>query len=186
MLTKPMKDTENNKELWKLDLVLVDENGASYEFKDKIGNKVKSLDRAKAAGLIVKDASNSIPGQYIKIKREKKTRVDPETKETKVTQQPKVSMSNGTDLNGKLVGNGSLVSVRFTAIPISKNPAYKGKSSAYLNSVTVYSLVEYVKAMQEDNIEFSDEYIKDAQKTDAVDSNKKVVVDGDDVIELED
>lgn len=153
-LNKPQHDKENNKEVYKIDLCLVNEAGQPIVVLDKkTGQKINMLERAKSYGLIIKDETKTIPGPWVRIKREKKEKTDDEGN-TVITKAPEVKGKGGINFGDKIVGNESLVQVEFTIIPIRQG-AYKGKNNtSYLNKVVVHQLVEYVSSMDEEELEF--------------------------------
>lgn len=180
-LNKPQHDKENNKEVFKLDLCLVNEDGQPIVVLDKkTGEKINMLERAKSYGLILKDETKTIPGTYVRIKREKKEKVDDEGN-TVVTRPPEVKGKGGINFGDKIVGNESLVQVEFTIIPIRQG-SYKGKNNtAYLNKVVVHQLVEYVSSMDEEELEFD---VSDVETAKTATPNKGTV-HADEIDELE-
>jgi len=182
-LNKPQKDRENDKEVYKLELVLTNEDGKPVVVLDKkTGQKINMLERAKDLNLIVKDEAKSVPGPHVRIKREKKTKDDGQGNVV-ITPAPEVKDKSGQSLGGKLVGNESLVQVEFTVIPIQKGN-HKGKNSAYLNKVVVHKLVEYISPMNEAELEFDTDTLEAASKA----SPKKETVNldnEDEILELE-
>lgn len=181
-LKKPQLDKENNKEVYKLDLCLVNEDGKPIIVLDKkTGQKINMLERAKEYGLIIKDETKSIPGSYVRIKREKKEKVNDDG-ETVVTKAPEVRGKGGINFDDKIVGNESLVQVEFTIIPI-KQGMYKGKNNtSYLNKVIVHQLVEYVSSMDEEELEFDTSDLDVAKTATPV----KGTVSSDEIEEIED
>ena len=185
-LNRPNHDKENNKDFFKLELVLTNEEGKPYVVTDKkTGQRVDMLQRAKDLNLVIKDENKNIPGTHVRIKREKKTKVNEEG-QTVITQPPEVKDKNGGSLGERLVGNESLVQVEFTVIPIQKG-VKKGKNSAYLNKVVVHKLVEYISKVDEEELVFDSEDIEVADL--ATPSSKKSTVNTDietDLDEIED
>lgn len=180
-LNKPQNDKENNKEVFKIDLCLVNEDGQPIVVLDKkTGEKINMLERAKSYGLILKDETKNIPGTYVRIKREKKEKVDDEGNIV-ITRPPEVKGKGGINFGDKIVGNESLVQVEFTIIPIRQG-SYKGKNNtAYLNKVVVHQLVEYVSSMDEEELEFD---VSDVETAKTATPNKGTV-HADEIDELE-
>ena len=85
---KPHHDKDNDKDLYKLDLVLTNPDGTPIIRKNKkTGEEVNMVQRAEELGLILKEPRGTIEGTHVKIKREVRKLKDgsytlpPETKD---------------------------------------------------------------------------------------------------------
>lgn len=145
---KPQHDRENDKYLYKVDLRLTEEDGSPIVVTDKVsGKQINMLEKAKELGLIIKKPNNTIEGEYVRIKREVKDKVDKEGNKFK-TPAPETKTRTGEDFSD-IIGNESKVEVHFGAIPI-KQGAYKANCSAYLHKIVVIKHVPYVGKMEDE------------------------------------
>lgn len=145
---KPHHDSDNNKDLYKLELVLTEKDGSPITSRSKkTGKDVNMIERAKELGLILKDPRGTVSGMHVRIKREVKV-----LKDGSETLPPETKNTKGEDFVD-IIGNGSKIQVELVAIPIKKGP-YQGKSSAYLNKIVVIDHVPYIT--DSDEFGFSD------------------------------
>ena len=145
---KPQHDRDNNKYLYKVDLRLTNDDGTPVTVTDKVSGKtINMLERARELGLIIKKPNSVIEGEYVRIKREVKEKLDKEGNKVK-TPAPETKTRSGEDF-ADIIGNESKVEVHFGAIPIRQG-AYKANYSAYLHKIVVINHVPYVGKMEQE------------------------------------
>jgi hypothetical protein len=173
---RPQHDRENDKYIYKVDLCLTTPEGKPIVVLDKnTGEKINQLDKAEKLGLIIKEETKGVPGKWVRIKRERKEKLQADGT-TKITQPPTVLEKGNKPLDSGIdIGNESLVKVKFTVIPIKKGE-YKGKKNTpYLNEVLVHNLVPYVRKVDEDQMEFDVEMLENSKNAKPTASVKDTV-----------
>lgn len=174
---KPHHDKDNDKDLYKLDLVLTNPDGTPIIRKNKkTGEEVNMVQRAEELGLILKEPRGTIEGTHVKIKREVR-----KLKDGSYTLPPETKDATGADFT-EIIGNESEVRVEFAAIPISKGKFADKNCSAYLNKIIVLKHVPYAGSMSEE-FEFDSEDSKAPVKKSTTSSKKEVEESLDDTLD---